>query len=222
MTTIDSTLIHHVVPPASPSSGPHPALLLLHGRGADEEDLLGLAEFLDDRLFLMSVRAPFPFGMGGGYTWYDAGTLGEPDPAMFRTSYDALSTFVDDALKGYPIDSRRFFLLGFSMGTVMSYALALTRPSLVRGVVANSGYLPEGTHLSFQWTDLANTDFFIAHGTEDTVIPVALARRARLLFDQAGARYTYREYPMAHQISEESLADSVAWLAERLNSREGA
>ena len=220
MNTIDSSLFHHVVQPEPMSPGPHPTLILLHGRGADEEDLLGLSEYLDNRLLLISPRAPFPFSVGGGYTWYDAGTLGEPDPAMFRTSYDALCTFLDDILRSYPVDPARLFLLGFSMGTVMSYALALTRPSLFRGVVANSGYVPEGTHLALQWENLTRTEFFIAHGTADPVIPVSFGRRARTMFEHAGASYLYREYPMAHQIGEESLADAAAWLSERLNTSE--
>ncbi len=221
MKTIDTSLVHRVVPPDR-AAAEHPALILLHGRGADEEDLLGLSEYLDERLLLISARAPYPFAYGGGYTWYDAGTMGEPDPAMFRTSYDALSRFVDDVLAGYPVDANRVFLLGFSMGTVMSYAISLTRPALFRGVIANSGYVPEGTDLVFRWDSISSVDFFIAHGVHDPVIPVQFARRAQQLFGEAHASFVYHEYPMEHQISGESLADAAAWLSERLNSMEGA
>jgi len=202
--------------PEAPSSSRPPALIMLHGRGADEEDLLGLASSLDDRFLIVSARAPYPFSPGGGYTWYDIGKVGSPDPTMFRTSYEKLLTFLRDVINNYPVDTSRVFLLGFSMGTVMSYALALTHPELIRGVSANSGYLPEGTFLSYRWNELAGTGFFITHGITDPVIPVEMARRARDLFSKSNASVTYREYPMAHQISEQSLADVVTWATQRL------
>ena len=101
-------------------------------------------------------------------------------------------------LRQYPVDRRRVFLLGFSMGTVMSYALSLTQPDIFRGVVANSGYIPEETRLEFRWKELGSVDFCITHGTLDSVVPVALARRAKTLFESSGARFVYKEYPMAH------------------------
>jgi phospholipase/carboxylesterase len=101
------------------------------------------------------------------------------------------------------------------MGTVMSYALGLTHPELIRGVAANSGYLPEGTSLTYRWNELSGTDFFITHGIHDQVIPVEMARRAHNLFRSSNARVTYREDPMEHQITEESLADVITWMTQR-------
>ncbi len=176
---------------------------------------MGLAPYLDPRFFLVSVRAPFAFPYGG-YTWYDVGTVGTPEPGMFQESFSRLTTFVQDALKGYPIDPGRLCLFGFSMGTVMSYALSLTHPEFIRAVAANSGYVPEGTDLTFRWNDLAGTEFFITHGTHDEVIPVEMGHRARDLFRSSRAPYTYHEYPMGHQISEESLADVSGWLTRIL------
>src|SRR5512142_3241059 len=120
MNLISSTLEHRVAPPEQSTAEQHPALIFLHGRGADEEDLMGLAPYLDPRFFLLSVRAPFAFPYGG-YTWYEVGTVGIPEPGMFQESYGRLVTFVQDAVKGYPIDPSQVFLFGFSMGTVMSY-----------------------------------------------------------------------------------------------------
>jgi phospholipase/carboxylesterase len=210
--------LHHIaLEPEDHTPGPHPTMIMVHGRGANEEDLPGLAARLDRRLFVVSVRAPYPFAYGGGYTWYDVGTVGAPEPTMFRESYERLSQFVDEALRDYPIDPTRLFLLGFSMGTVMSLALGLSRPGLVRGVSANSGYIAEGTHLRYRWNELAGTSFFLAHGTLDPVIPIGMARRAKELLASSNAPYAYREYPMAHQISEESLGDIAQWLQPLLD-----
>jgi phospholipase/carboxylesterase len=129
------------------------------------------------------------------------------------TAYGKLSRFLDDILAGYPVDPATVLLFGFSMGTVMSYALALTRPDRIRGVAANSGYLPEVPSLTYRWQELARTEFFISHGTEDPVIPVAMARRARELLESSNAPISYHEYPMPHTIGEQSLRDVVAWTA---------
>ncbi|HMK38319.1 MAG TPA: alpha/beta hydrolase-fold protein [Bacteroidota bacterium] len=212
MREITTTLEHRILVPESSGAVMHPTMIMLHGRGADEEDLIGLAGHYDPRFLVLSVRAPYPFSLGGGYTWYDVGKIGTPDPAMFRMSYDRLSRFLDDALHGYPVDPSQVFLFGFSMGTVMAFALSLTRPELFRGVIANSGYVPEGTHLTLRWREIGNLAFFIAHGTEDPVIPIDFARRAKQLFEESDARVTYREYAMGHQISEESVRDSALFL----------
>ncbi len=220
MKPIASTLYHRILLPEHSTAERHPALIMLHGRGADEEDLLGLAPYLDDRFLIISPRAPRPFASNGGFTWYDVGTIGVPDAATFASSYDLLNRLITDAVAGYPIDPGQIFLFGFSMGTVMSYALALTKPGFFRGVAANSGYVPEGTSLALQWNNLAGTDFFITHGTEDPVIPIEAARHARALFERSTATVMYREYPMGHQISDESFADVNAWLTRKLPGRQ--
>ena len=218
MKPIDSALFHRVLMPEQSAASRHPTLIMLHGRGADEEDLLGLSSYLDGRLLIISARAPFPFPYGGGFTWYDMQEIGAPDEQMFNESYAKLSNFVTDIMKNYPIDASQLFLLGFSMGTVMSYALSLTMPERFAGVIANSGYVPEGTHLAFRWKELLRADFFIAHGIQDPVIPVSFGRKAKELLESAGAQLTYREYPMGHQINETSLNDMASWLTQRLDS----
>lgn len=216
MNTITSTLTHKIIPPYARTSARPPALIMLHGRGANENDLLGLSEFLDERLFFIAPRAPFDFQFGAGFTWYNILEIGKPEPVMFGESYRRLSEFIEDVKKGYPVDPGRIFLLGFSMGTIMSFALALTQPGVVRGVVANSGYIPEDTDLTFQWDKLAGTSFFVAHGIDDPVIPVSYGRRAKFLLEHAGADFIYREYEMVHQIGEESLNDIAKWLSKML------
>jgi len=117
MKTISTTLFHRVLPPERPGPGPHRGLVLLHGRGADEEDLLGLASAFDERFFVISARAPFPYDFGG-YTWYDAGTAGAPEPRMFQESCDRLSRFLDDIRTQYPLDPQKLVL---QMGCVIHF-----------------------------------------------------------------------------------------------------
>ena len=217
MNLISTTLIHKIRPPAATGAEKPPVLVLLHGRGTNEDDLLGLVDFLDPRFFIISVRAPYRFQEGfGGYTWYDIRDIGSPVLTQFDESYRKLIQFLTDVKTGYPVDGDRMFLLGFSMGSVMSFAAALTVPGLVRGIVAHSGYVPENTNLSFAWSELKGLSLFIAHGIQDPVIPIEHGRRAQTLLKQTSADVTYNEYPIPHTISEQSLSDLSDWLQKKL------
>jgi phospholipase/carboxylesterase len=100
---------------------------------------------------------------------------------------------------------------------MMSLTLALTHPEQICGVVAHSGYLPEHTPLEYCWDSLGHTSFFIAHGTQDPVVPVAMARRTAELLKPTGAPLTYREYSIPHTISDESLDEINQWLRRMLD-----
>jgi phospholipase/carboxylesterase len=214
---ITTILIHKIRPPLSTGSERPPALVLLHGRGTNEDDLLGLVDFLDPRFFIISARAPYPFQDGfGGYTWYDLPQVGSPNLKQFDESYRRLIQFLGDVKTGYPVDEHRLFLLGFSMGSVMSFAAALTVPGLVRGIVAHSGYIPENANLRFAWDRLSRLSVFVAHGIHDPVLSIDYGRRAHELLKKSTAEYTYKEYPIPHTISEQSLADLADWLQKRL------
>lgn len=215
MNAIRSTLEHRITIPNLSPAGTYPALIMLHGRGANEQDLLGLTPHFDPRLMIIAARAPFSFSYGG-YTWYDMLEVGAPEPGQFSESYERLIRFLEDVREHYPVDRNRLFLLGFSMGTVMAYAYALTKPENIRGVAAHSGYIPESTSLVFRWDQLKNTAFFVAHGEHDPVIGVEYARRAKKLLSAAAADLTYKEYPIAHSMSEESVEDVSAWLKHRV------
>lgn len=215
---IASTLVHKIRPPAAASDQRSPALILLHGRGTNEDDLLGLADYLDPRFFVVSVRAPHRFQQEfGGYTWYEIQKVGTPHPQQFEDSYKRLVQFIDDVKNGYPIDPGRVFLLGFSMGSIMSFAVALSMPQAVRGIVAHSGYIPENTSLQFAWDRLQQLSVFVAHGVHDPVIPIHSGRRVQELLSKTSADLTYKEYPIPHTISEESLSDLSSWLQKVLD-----
>jgi phospholipase/carboxylesterase len=211
-------LLYKEVEPRKKLEGGNPLLLLLHGRGTDENDLLGLAPYLDERLHIVSVRAPFPFQRGPGYAWYDIEEVGKPDHEKFPRSRDMITNLIDTLHTGTGSDNSRTYLLGFSMGSVMAYAVALASPEKVAGVIAHSGYIAEGNNTNYRWDDAQRVAFFIAHGTADPVIPVQFGRRADELMKQHGLNYLYKEYPLAHQISEESLNDISTWLSEKIGT----
>jgi phospholipase/carboxylesterase len=215
MKKIETDLVYKSAEPRRAEGAKSPAIILLHGRGADENDLLGLAQYLDERLTIFSIRAPFPFEFGG-YTYFLLNDDGTAEPSEFLESHRRLLTFVEAVGSLPEVDPSKIYLLGFSMGTIMSYALALTHPAKFAGVIAQSGFVRDHPALEFRWKHLEGCPFMITHGTQDPVIPVALARKTKDLFAASNADFMYREYPMGHEISGESLADVAGWLRKKL------
>ena len=211
----------HRTHPAVVGAEPHPALLLLHGRGADESDLLPLAGELDPRLFTVSARAPFRFPWGG-YAWYhlDSNGVGFPEDGSLQRSLDLLRQLIDELIEAYPVDPRRLYVGGFSMGAAMAGSLALLQPERVSGAIVLSGYLPLRAGLPFRPQDAAGRPFFESHGTLDQVIPVSFARETREFLKGTPVALTYREYPIGHEISYQELRDLAAWTTEVLDRDE--
>jgi phospholipase/carboxylesterase len=217
MSSSDSiSLTYKLLEPRQKSNNNSPAIFLLHGRGADENDLLGLAPYLDPRLYVVSVRAPFPFQWGMGYAWYDIVEVGYPDSEKFPVSLNKLTGFIGGIRDTLPIDREQIFLLGFSMGAVMANTVALSNPGLIKAVVAHSGYIAEGDTVQYKWPDVKQTEFFIAHGLADQVISVNFGKRAQELLKTHAIPHVYKEYTFGHQISNESLDDITNWLSDRI------
>lgn len=214
----DLTLVHRTAPARS-GAAPHPALLLLHGRGTDENDLLPLAGEIDERLFGISARAPFHFPWGG-YAWYglDEEGVGYPDEKTLLESLGLLQQFIAEIPETYPIDPAQLYVAGFSMGSVMAGTLALTDPDQVAGGMILSGYFPLHNQLPLKLEEAAGHPVFQAHGTLDNVIPVAFGRETRHYLETTPVDLTYREYPMGHQISGPELSDMRSWMAETLGA----
>lgn len=182
---------------------------MLHGRGADEHDLIGLKHVLDSGMDIYSLRAPYEFDFGG-YSWFDLHDDGSVDEEGFRHSRNELLSFIAT------VKSEKIFLLGFSMGAIMSYAVALTRPGLCRGIAALSGFAPVQLQQEYALGNLGDLHIFVSHGINDPVIPIASARKTKELLQRSNARVEYHEYRMAHEISDECLSDIKRWMTPLL------
>jgi phospholipase/carboxylesterase len=205
-----------------PAAGdPEGALVLLHGRGADEHDLLPLLDLLDPERRLLGATARGPLSLPpGGAHWYVVRRVGYPDPGTFHSTYPQLAGWLDGMLAEHGIPPERTVLGGFSQGSVMSYALGLgagrPRPA---GIIALSGFLPSVEGFELDLDSAAGLPVAIGHGTEDPVISVEFGRDARDRLLDAGADVTYRESPMAHTIDPGFLRDlQQVWLPETLAS----
>ncbi len=194
---------------------PEGLLVLHHGRGTDERDLLGLADLLDPerRLRVVSPRAPLQLPGSPGYHWYLVPRVGYPDPQTFEAARAALAELHDGLWEETGIGPGQTVLGGFSMGAVMSYAMALSaeRPS-VAGILAFSGFVPTVEGWEPALADRTDTRAFISHGGRDPVIGVDFAERARELLSEGGLEVTYRESELGHQIDPAHLREASAWL----------
>jgi phospholipase/carboxylesterase len=213
-------LKHLVREPRDGGPVPPPLLLLLHGVGSNEDDLFGLAPYLDGRFLVVSARAPFALEYGG-YGWFriDFTPRGmEADVGQAKKSLEMLPGFIDGLVDTYGADARRVYLAGFSQGAMMSLALLLTRPEKVAGVVAMSGRLPvQVLEREPSRQSLIGKPVLVTHGLHDPVLPVEQGRAARDYLKTLPVELTYREYPMAHEVSMESLRDVTGWLTEALD-----
>jgi len=201
-------------------AAPEGLLVLHHGRGTDERDLLRLADHFDpaQRLRVVTPRAPLALPGSPGFHWYLVPRLGYPDHDTFQAARAALAQLHDRLWEETGVGPERTVLAGFSMGAVMSYAMGLSadRPA-VAGILAFSGFIPTVEDWQPSFADRQATRVFIAHGNRDPVIEVGFAQRARELVAAGGLDVTYRESEIGHQIDPSNLADAAAWLGEAIS-----
>jgi phospholipase/carboxylesterase len=203
-----------------PAAGEAAGLLVLHhGRGTSEHDLLGLADILDPqrRLHVVAPRGPLKLNGWPGYHWYAVPRVGYPDPTTFRAAHDKLAEFHDELWERTGTTLDRTVLGGFSMGSVMSYALGLgpDRPAPA-GILAFSGFVPTVDGWMPSLPDRTDTRVFIAHGRYDQVMDVGFARKAKELIEVAGLPLEYHESDAAHHIDPAHIPAAVDWLAETI------
>ena len=207
--SVDS-LGHRLRPAAAEAEG---ALVLFHGRGADEHDLLPLLDFLDPERRLLGVtpRGPLSLPPGGAH-WYVVERVGFPDAETFHATYAQASAWLDALAEETGVAPERTVLGGFSQGAVMSYALGLAagrpRPA---AIVALSGFIPAVPG----WEpDLERPlpPVAVGHGSRDPVISVEFGRRASKLLEEAGGEVLYEESPLPHAIDPGFLETLRPWL----------
>ena len=203
-----------------PAAGAAAGLLVLHhGRGADEHDLLGLADVLDpgQRLHVVTPGGPLVLPGWPGRHWYTVPRVGFPDPDTFAAAHSALADFHDELFERTGVGPERTVFGGFSMGSVMSYALGLgaDRP-VPAGLLIFAGFIPTVPGWRPSLTDRQGLPVFIAHGRRDPVMDVQFARTAREQLERGGLDVEYHESDAAHHIDPAHVAPAREWLGARL------
>lgn len=210
-------------------TGPDPvaSVIVLHGLGADGNDFVPVARELDlataGAVRFVFPHAPvIPVTINGGYAmraWYDilgADLVQREDEAGLRKSLAGVDALIDrEKARGVP--AHRILLAGFSQGCAMALLTGLRHRERLGGIVGLSGYLPlAATTNAERHASNASTPIFLAHGRTDQVIPIARAIASRDALKALGYEVEWHEYPMAHTVSMEEIADLGRWMVSRL------
>ena len=208
-------LTHFPASPSAEADAVYPTILALPGRGSNESDLIGLAQYLPQKFLWISPRGSFPLGPDS-YEWFQITQIGKPDPTRLANALNTIDSFIDEAISNYPVDSNQLYLLGFSQGSIMSMSYALTKPQRIAGVIAQSGYIPHESGLQIDEAGIKNKPFILTHGIQDPMLPVDWARRSRDTLQKLGTDLEYHEFNMGHNVSAESLAVINRWLEKQI------
>ncbi|NVJ88701.1 MAG: phospholipase [Flavobacteriaceae bacterium] len=210
--------LHYLVrKPKKEISNP-PLLILLHGYGSNEQDLFSFAEELPDELLIISAQAPYSMGFGG-YAWYAInfddvnGKFSDLDQA--RSSITKIASFIDEIKVKYNTNPDKIFLLGFSQGAILSYALSFNHPNKANYILALSGYINKEL-LPKELPKNIVTEYYTSHGTVDQVLPIEWARNSKPFLDELGLKNVYFEYPVGHGVAPQNFYSLKSWIEERL------
>lgn len=197
-----------------------PLLIMCHGYGSDENDLFSFSSELPEELFIISVRAPQPIQPSGN-AWYTInfddvnGKWSDDEEAII--SRDKIAEFIDYACSKYPVNKNNVTLLGFSQGTILSYAVALTYPEKVNNIIALSGYINVGIlPENIEDKDYSHLKFYCSHGSVDQVIPVVWARQAPKFLSSLMINHQYSEFPVGHGVAPQNFYEFKKWLLENI------
>lgn len=212
--------LQHIIKEPKNKSQKSPVLIMLHGYGSDENDLFSFAGELPEDLFIISAKAPYsmqPYG-NAWYAIHFDNTDGKfSDDIQAISSRETIKNFIDEVIENYPVDPENVNLLGFSQGSILSYAVALSYPEKVKNVVALSGYINQGILKDgYEKNDFSNLDFYCSHGSADQVIPVDWARKTKPFLDNLKIRNSYSEFPVGHGVAPQNFFEFREWLQKRI------
>ncbi len=212
--------LHYITRPSTLKENA-PLLIMCHGYGSDENDLFSFASELPEELFIISLRAPYtlqPFGNAWYAINFDANQNKWSDDEQAKESREKIAGFIDYACDKYPVNKESVTLLGFSQGTILSYAVALTYPEKVKNVIALSGYInPNIIPENFESIDYSKLHFYCSHGSADQVIPVEWARKAPKFLEALNIDFKYSEFPVGHGVALQNFYEFNDWLKARLH-----
>ena len=201
------------VPRGAADDAELPLVIVMHGRGADANDLADIAPYLDGGYRFLFPNAPKPFemyaGMSFGFTWFDGWPA---EPESFRESRQLVLEFLDKALEQYPTPPGKVIICGFSQGGMMALDTGFRTEKPIAGIVCMSGALNENDLPPFK----KDIPVLVVHGTEDEMIAVNYARRTRAVLEEHGIDTEYHEFPMGHHVTDESLSVVRHFMAARL------
>jgi phospholipase/carboxylesterase len=208
--------INYLIKESTTLNSKSPLLLLLHGYGSNEADLHSFANYLPEHYTVVSIRAPHALP-SGGFAWYNINFDNDMnkfnDHNQAKNSIKLIMKFLDELIEKYSIESNDISLLGFSQGTILSYALGLNFPERFKKIIGFSGYIDESmVFTNTNNLDYSNLNLYISHGTQDPIIPVDWARKSIEILKKEKINHNYKEFVSGHTISPDNFYDFKSWL----------
>lgn len=212
-------LLEHNYRAAKNSSEKAPVVIMLHGFGSDENDLFSFASELPEKYAVISLKAPIRMEPQGN-AWYNIyfdnsqGKFSDDEQAI--ASRELVSKCLDEIIDKYNVDKDDVTLLGFSQGTILSFAVALSYPEKVKNVIGLSGYINEEIFKEgYKDNDFSKLNIYTSHGTVDQVIPIAWARKTKPFLKNLGIDCVYSEYPVGHGVAPQNFHEFKNWLEKQ-------
>lgn len=197
---------------------PSPLLIMAHGYGSNENDLFSFSRALPDKLTIVSIRGDINI-QNIGYAWYDinidfnGNKIYDIEKAI--ESRDKIADCIEKCTEIYNTDKNNVTLLGFSQGSILINAVALTYPEKVKNVIAFSGVVDPNI-ISLSSKSLKNLSFYISHGTLDEVLPYNLSKESLKFLEKNNLNFVFEDFPVGHGVSPENFKSMLSWLTKKL------
>lgn len=211
-------LLEHNYRAAKNTTDNAPVIIMLHGFGSDENDLFSFANELPEKYAIISLKAPIrlePYGNAWYNIYFDNAQGKFSDNEQAISSRELVSKCIDEVIEKYNVDANNVTLLGFSQGTILSFAIALSYPEKVKNVIGLSGYVNEEIlKEGYKNNDFSNLNIYTSHGNVDQVIPVQWARKTEPFFKKLNINCVYSEYPVGHGVAPQNFQNFKEWLED--------
>jgi len=208
--------LEHLYKPADNYPEKAPLIILLHGYGSDENDLFSFSSELPANYAIISLKAPIaiqPYGNAWYSINFDTSNSKFNDTAEAIEARDLVSECIDKIIEKYPVIPEEITLLGFSQGTILSFAIALSYPKKIKNIIGLSGYISEDMLVDgYAENNFEHLNVYNSHGSVDQVIPVDWARKNQGFLHGLGIESTYSEFPVGHGVAPQNFYEFKEWL----------
>ena len=191
-------------------------IIMFHGYGSNKDDLFSFAKFMNPNFLIISVQAPIKMDYNSYCWWslnYDNDMQLQMDVKEAENSLNELNRFIGEDLSvKYNFGLNQVYLLGFSQGCMISYALSINFPENYKKAVGLSGKIPYEIINFDEKFDYSNHNFFCSHGLNDQVIPIEIGRESERWFSEKNINHKYLEFESAHGINSENFEQMNLWL----------
>ena len=212
---------YHLVRKSNLENIPSPVLIMVHGYGSNEKDLFSFSRAIPEHITIISLRGDIEI-QNNGYAWYnislDFSGNKSYDIKKAHESRDKIVKCIDQCKEMYNIDNKNITLMGFSQGSMLVNAVALSFPEKVNNIISLSGAFDPNIIEISEIKSLKKLSFYVSHGTQDEILPFELSKQSLKILDQNDVNYIFEEYPIGHEVSPDNFKSMLKWMNEKINS----